>query len=43
MEDGIPGWLQHYYKACCKKSGHYGRQALIVGKECTAEICFLNE
>jgi len=21
MEDGIPRWLQHYYKACCEKDG----------------------
>ena len=29
MEDGIPGWLQHRYKTCCKKDGCYGRQACI--------------
>jgi len=21
IEDGIPRWLQHYYKMCCKKDG----------------------
>ena len=35
VEDGIPRWLQHYHKICCKKGGCYGRQALIVGKKCT--------
>jgi len=43
MEDEIPGWLQHCYKACCEKGGYCGRQALIVGKECTVEMCFLDE
>jgi len=40
MEDRIPGWLQQYYKACCEKGGHCKRQALIVGKEYTIEMCF---
>ena len=43
MEDGIPRQLQHCCKACCKKGGHHGRQALIIGKECTIEMCFLDE
>jgi len=43
MEDRIPRWLQHHYKMCCKKGGCCRRQALIVGKEYTAEICFLDE
>ena len=30
MEDGIPRWLQHYYKIYCKKGGHHGRQACII-------------
>jgi len=30
VEDGIPRWLQHCYKACCKKGGCYGRQACII-------------
>jgi len=21
MEDGIPGWVQHYHKMCCEKGG----------------------
>ena len=25
MEDRIPGWLQHYHKACCEKGGHHER------------------
>ena len=35
IEDRIPRWLQHCHKTCCKKGGCHGRQALIVGKECT--------
>jgi len=27
MEDGIPGWLQHCCKVCCKKDGCCGRWA----------------
>ena len=27
MEEGIPRGLQHYYKTCCEKGSHYGRQA----------------
>ena len=30
VEDRIPRWLQHHYKMCCKKGGHYGRQACII-------------
>ena len=30
IEDGIPRWLHHCYEVCCKKGGHYGRQACIV-------------
>ena len=30
MEDGIPVWLQHYYKICCEKDGYRGRQACII-------------
>ena len=30
MEDGIPRWLQHYHKTCCKKDGCYGRQACMI-------------
>ena len=40
MEDRIPRWLQHRYKVCCEKGGHHKRWTLIVGKECTAEMCF---
>jgi len=29
VEDRIPGGLQHCHKTCCKKGGHYGRQACI--------------
>ena len=27
VEDGIPGWLQHRHKTCCKKGSCYGRRA----------------
>jgi len=27
MEDGIPGWVQHYHKTCCKKGGCHERRA----------------
>jgi len=30
MEDRIPGWLQHCWKACCKKGGCHGRWACII-------------
>jgi len=30
MEDGIPGWLQHYHKMCCEKGGHCKRQACMI-------------
>ena len=40
MEDRIPRWLQHRYKVCCEKGGHHKRWTLIVGKKCTAEMCF---
>ena len=30
MEDGIPRWLQHCYKTCCKKSSCHGRQACMI-------------
>ena len=43
MEDEISGQLQHYYKTCCEKGSCCGRQALIVGKEYTVEMCFLDE
>ena len=43
MEDRIPKWFQHCHKVCCKKGGHCRRWALIVGKECTVEMCFLDE
>ena len=43
MEDRILRQLQHHLKVYCKKGGCYGRQALFVGKECTAEMCFLDE
>ena len=43
MEDGISRQLQYYSKACCEKDGYHGKQALIVGKEYTVEICFLDE
>ena len=43
VEDGIPRGLQHCHKICCKKGGYYKRQALIVGKEYTMEMCFLDE
>ena len=32
MEDGIPGWLQHYHKICYKKGGCYRRQVCIIGR-----------
>ena len=32
VEDRIHRWLQHHYKACCKKGGHHGRQACIIGR-----------
>jgi len=35
--------LQHHLKVCCEKGGHHGRQALIIDKECTTEMCFLDE
>jgi len=40
VEDKIPRWLQHHYKVCYEKDGYYGRQALIIGKEYTIEMCF---
>ncbi len=43
MEDGIPGWLHHCHKAYYEKDGYYGRQTLIVDKECTTEMYFLDE
>ena len=43
MDDGIPGWLQHCHKVYCEKGGCYGRQALIVGMECTTEMYFPDE
>ena len=30
MEDGIPRYLQHCYKTCCKKGGHHERQACMI-------------
>jgi len=33
VEDGIPGWVQHYHKTCCKKGGHCGRQACIIRRQ----------
>ena len=30
MEDGIPRWLQHYYKTCCEKGGHHGKRACMI-------------
>ena len=30
VEDGIPKWLQHYYKMCCKKGGCCERWACII-------------
>ena len=32
IEDGIPGWLQHYHKVYCKKGGHCRRQTYIIGR-----------
>ena len=32
MEDGIPRWLQHCHKTCCKKDGHCERHACIIGR-----------
>jgi len=43
MEDRIPGWLHHYHKMYCEKGDCCERQALIVDKECTMEICFPDE
>ena len=43
MEDRIPGWLHHHHKMCYEKGGCYRRQALIVDKEYTTEMCFLDE
>jgi len=33
VEDGIPGWVQHYHKTCCEKGGHCGRQACIIMRQ----------
>ena len=33
MEDGIPRWLQHYYKICCEKGSCCGRQACIIRRQ----------
>jgi len=30
MKDGIPRWLQHCHKTCCKKGSHCGRQAYMI-------------
>ena len=30
VKDRIPGWLQHYYKACYEKGGCHRRQACII-------------
>jgi len=43
MKDRIPRWLQYCHKVCCEKDGYHGRHALIVGKEYTVEMCFLDE
>ena len=43
MEDGISRWLHHRCEVCCEKGDRHGRQALIVDKECTVEICFPDE
>ena len=43
MEDRIPGQLECYLEVCCEKDGRYRRWALIVGKECTVKMCFLDE
>ena len=43
MEDGIPGQLQYHHKAYYKKSDCHRRQALIVSKEYTVEMCFPDE
>jgi len=42
IEDRIPRWLKYCCKMCCEKGGCYERQALIVGKECTVEMCILD-
>ena len=43
MEDRISRQLQHCSKVCCEKGSCRGRQALIVDKKCTVEICFPDE
>jgi len=43
IEDRISRWLQYHHKVCFKKGGCHERQALIIGKECTMEMCFLDE
>ena len=43
MEDRIPRWLHHHHKTCYEKGGCHRRQALIVDKEYTTEMCFLDE
>jgi len=30
IEDRILRWLQHCHEMCCKKGGHYGRQACMI-------------
>ena len=40
MEYRIPRWLHHCCKVYCKKDGHCGKQAYMVDKECTMEMCF---
>jgi len=35
IEDGIPRWLQHYHKMCCKKGGCYDLESLGLDKRPT--------
>ena len=43
MENRIPGWLYHCHEVCCEKDSHCERWALIVDKEYTAEMYFLDK
>ena len=38
VEDGIPGWLQHYHKTCCKKGGHCRSRLVCFGDNFTMRM-----